>query len=59
MSTQFMIETKTNPISDNKKRIAFVNAIKAFTIFCVVYWHISIYTGTTDSILNTTISLLN
>lgn len=47
-----MIEPKICPMSENKKRIAFVDAIKAFTIFCVVYWHLSIYTGTTDSLLN-------
>lgn len=35
-----MIEPKICPMSENKKRIAFVDAIKAFTIFCVVYWHI-------------------
>lgn len=35
-----------------KERIVFFDAIKAFMIFCVVYWHIAIYTGTTDSPLN-------
>lgn len=35
-----------------EKRIAFFDAIKAFMIFCVVYWHVSIFTGTTDSPLN-------
>lgn len=33
-------------------RIEFFDAIKAFTIFCVVYWHVSIFTGITDSPLN-------
>lgn len=39
-------------IMREKERIVFFDAIKAFMIFCVVYWHIAIYTGTTDSPLN-------
>ena len=39
-------------IMKKKERLIFFDAIKAFMIFCVVYWHISIYTGTTDSIIN-------
>ena len=47
-----MQTTNTNVTPGGGGRIAFFDAIKAFMIFCVVYWHISIYTGTTDSPVN-------
>lgn len=33
-------------------RIDYIDSLRGIVMLCVVYWHISIYTGTTDSPVN-------
>lgn len=33
-------------------RIDYIDSLKGVVMLCVVYWHISIYTGATDSPVN-------